>query len=343
MSKHKHNFGSTIVELLIVIVVVAVLVSLSIVGYSTISSKATVSAVQADLTNAKKQILAFQSQSTSNSFPTAINCSSPSATEICIKPSGSTSFTYNVNNSTVPSTFNLTATNGTSKYWINDSSSVLTTANIVTDGLVLNLDAANPDSYSGSGTTWYDLSGNGNNGALNSGIAYRSSYFAFNNNGFVSVPDANSLDLPNNLTVSMWFYVDSWLAGNYSHAVMEKWGSTGNANWRFYLGGSYAPNGLWILATANGSWGGVAYFSPITNGKWVSITWTYNGTTSSSYLYSTLNSTQAVTQPLATNTNALTIGRDLIGRIGAVHIYNRALSQSEVTQNYNAIRERYGI
>ena len=43
---------------------------------------------------------------------------------------------------------------------------------IVTDGLVLALDAANHKSYPGSGTTWYDLSGNGNNGTLNCGPSF---------------------------------------------------------------------------------------------------------------------------------------------------------------------------
>jgi hypothetical protein len=45
---------------------------------------------------------------------------------------------------------------------------------IVTDGLVLALDAGNPKSYPGSGTTWTDLSGNGNNGTLVNGVGYNS-------------------------------------------------------------------------------------------------------------------------------------------------------------------------
>lgn len=45
---------------------------------------------------------------------------------------------------------------------------------IVRSGLVLNLDAAEPASYPGTGTTWYDLSGNGNNGTLVNGPTYNS-------------------------------------------------------------------------------------------------------------------------------------------------------------------------
>ena len=50
--------------------------------------------------------------------------------------------------------------------------SLIHNANVVRDGLVLYLDAANPKSYPGSGTTWYDLSGNSKNGALTNGPTY---------------------------------------------------------------------------------------------------------------------------------------------------------------------------
>jgi hypothetical protein len=54
---------------------------------------------------------------------------------------------------------------------------------IITDGLVLCLDAGNPKSYPGSGTTWTDLSGNGNNGSLENGVGYNGGFF--NGNDYV--------------------------------------------------------------------------------------------------------------------------------------------------------------
>lgn len=57
---------------------------------------------------------------------------------------------------------------------------------IVTDGLVLCLDAANPKSYPGSGTVWSDLSGNGNNGTLVNGVGYNS-----NNGGYLTFDGSN--------------------------------------------------------------------------------------------------------------------------------------------------------
>jgi hypothetical protein len=50
--------------------------------------------------------------------------------------------------------------------------SLIHSPRIVTDGLVLCLDAGNPKSYTGSGTTWTDLSGNGNNGTLTNSPTY---------------------------------------------------------------------------------------------------------------------------------------------------------------------------
>ncbi len=89
---------------------------------------------------------------------------------------------------------------------------------IVTDGLVLYLDAANPKSYPGTGTSWYDLSGNGNNGTLVNGIGYDS-----NNRGsmvFDGVDDFISINYTNSIeTMSIWFNRNS-LAANSGAPVL---------------------------------------------------------------------------------------------------------------------------
>ena len=67
---------------------------------------------------------------------------------------------------------------------------------LVTDGLVLALDAANTVSYPGSGTTWTDLSGNGNNGDIKSGVSYSNNSFNFTLNSSDELIDvAHSSDL----------------------------------------------------------------------------------------------------------------------------------------------------
>lgn len=117
------NKGFTIVELLVVIVVIGILASITIVSYTGITQKAIAATLQSDLSNAAKQIKVFQALSSNNDFPTANNCPNPSATEICLKSSGSNSFAsgYYVNNASNPKTFTIDATNGTTKYRITES------------------------------------------------------------------------------------------------------------------------------------------------------------------------------------------------------------------------------
>ena len=78
---------------------------------------------------------------------------------------------------------------------------------IVTNGLVLALDAANIKSYPGSGTTWTDLSGIGNNGTLTNGPTYSSANggsLVFNGtDNYVSLP-ANSINTNADLTLNYW-------------------------------------------------------------------------------------------------------------------------------------------
>ena len=122
----KTSSAFTIVELLVVIVVIGILASITIVSYRGITQKATASTLQADLSNASKQIKLFQASDANGNYPTAINCTNPTATEICIKPSANNSFIggYTVNNSSNPKTFTLTETSSDGTvYNVTDSTS----------------------------------------------------------------------------------------------------------------------------------------------------------------------------------------------------------------------------
>lgn len=78
--------------------------------------------------------------------------------------------------------------------------------NIVADGLVLALDPSSLKSYAGTGASFYDLSGNSNNGTILNGAAYSTSlsgYFTFDgSNDYVDVPHASSINISDNFTVS---------------------------------------------------------------------------------------------------------------------------------------------
>jgi len=118
----RRSSGFTIVELLVVIVVIGILATITIVSYTGISQRAKVAAIQSDLTNSSKQIKLFQVTEASGNYPTANNCPTPGASEICLRLSNGNTYTYAPSNGTNPKTFTLDATNGSTTYRITNDS-----------------------------------------------------------------------------------------------------------------------------------------------------------------------------------------------------------------------------
>ena len=114
--KSKVQPAFTIVELLVVIVTIGVLAAITIVSYTGITTKAVSASLQSDIANAAQQLKIYQTSDPSGNYPTAINCSNPGVTEVCVKPSGSNSFTYQVDNTSGSQNYRLYATNGSSNY-----------------------------------------------------------------------------------------------------------------------------------------------------------------------------------------------------------------------------------
>jgi hypothetical protein len=92
-------------------------------------------------------------------------------------------------------------------------------SNIVTSGLILSLDAANSRSYPGSGTTWSDLSGNGNTGTLTNGPTFSNNSLVFDGtNDYSTTPDSTSLR-PASFSIDTWFRPTSF--GTYNNIVAK--------------------------------------------------------------------------------------------------------------------------
>jgi hypothetical protein len=202
----------------------------------------------------------------------------------------------------------------------------------VTDGLVLALDAANSKSYPGSGTTWTDLSGRGNTGTLTNGPTYSSA-----NGGSLSfdgVDDYVNCGTPSisvgKITVNTWVKIN---AGSLFQHIVD---SSSNS---------------WHLAILSDNrpyfWNGSVYHqsAPIlTVGQWYMLTGV-QGTTLDIYINGVLGQSIATDVSVTTNTVNLGrfqgYGRQLNGNIAQVSIYNRALTATEIQQNFNALRSRY--
>jgi hypothetical protein len=219
---------------------------------------------------------------------------------------------------------------------------------IVTNGLVLDLDAAKVASYSGTGTSWYDISGNNNNGTLTngptfSGIGKQASIVFDGVDDYVSCGNV----LFNNVsavTISIWVNIQTFTNGN---TIISK-GAQGE--------GSNTTFAAWIISSSGirnrffNSTGtsGLVDTGTLSQNTWYNLTWTYNGSAITVYTNSIVGETAALSGPLKTNTNPLNIASSIYGNntqmiCSGTQIYNRALSQTEITQNYNATKGRYGI
>jgi len=217
---------------------------------------------------------------------------------------------------------------------------------IVTDGLVLALDAANVKSYPGSGTTWNDLSRGGNNGTLINGPTFNSA----NGGGIVfdgvddriEINDNNSIDIVDNLTIECWFYTIDY-TNLYSVNFIRKMSTISDANFIFYFAGTYTPKKIRVLATRNGVWGLVSPTSVDLNlNQWYHVVWSYsNG--GLLYINGISQGTKTGGGLLSINSDQIILGNRLNGGISNFKMYNKALSPTEIQQNYNATKTRYGL
>ena len=214
--------------------------------------------------------------------------------------------------------------------------------NIVKDGLVLDLDAAKKDSYPGTGTAWNDISGNGNNGTLTNGPTFNSG-----NGGSVVFDGTNDYinlgtfqTLVNNFTLTLWCRITAVAGANIlgfynPSSPFNGWG----------LG--YAQNGPGL-----NFWDGSAWRAPnitVTDSTWRQITVVISSTYLLSFYINGIFSTsiQGSTIPAFTGNKAIGARNDaagpMTGNISQFLIYNRALTSTEITQNYNALKGRFGL
>ena len=190
----------------------------------------------------------------------------------------------------------------------------------VTDGLVLSLDAANKKSYPGSGTTWYDLSGNGFNFTLDgSGITWNSS-------GYFSLADGGATYngvITNNTLCTFIF----WIKTTDAQSLFWQ-GQTGS----HYLGAYRVGNKEYSQSVG----------SPVF----------YMDTVDTPNIYDYIRDDnwhmlefKNVNMSLITTNNFNQYGSYTFGNgeIGIIQLYNKNLSASESAQNYNALKSRFGL
>jgi len=214
--------------------------------------------------------------------------------------------------------------------------------NMVTSGLAICLDAADRNSYPGSGTTWFDLGVGRDNSILTNGPIFNP-----DNGGsivFDGVDDfgASTDSVSFLLTVSMWVYKTS-TAPNQGLSTRNNtiWGTA-------QISGSFR-----VFVSTVGSYTDTGYIIPLN--EWTNIVYTYAGTALSGSQIVYANGTNVFSNSAGTGSlfggrlrgNPILVGANANGywggRIAQVYLYNRPLSESEVLQNYNAQKSRFGL
>jgi len=213
---------------------------------------------------------------------------------------------------------------------------------IVTNGLVLALDAANPKSYPGSGTTWFDLSGNNNSGSLVNGPTFDGG------NGGSIVFDGTNTEVICTNSVSVQITVGSIFA----------WFNADNGNSGY--NGIITKQFAWGLFVQNNNlvtydWGNsVGRSTDITvgNNTWNYVTMTFTETigTPSNNTIIYLNGSPVLTTTVKHSNHNVTVqvgeanaAQHFGGKIAVAGVYNRVLTPQEVLQNFNAQRSRFNI
>ena len=231
---------------------------------------------------------------------------------------------------------------------------VYTRPSIVTNGLVLNLDAANIKSYPGSGTTWTDLSGNRNTGTLTNGPTFNrdgggnlvfngtTQYVDCGNNSIVNTA-------VNTCTINVWFKQTSSVA---SYRLLTSKGPS-DADENFVLGLHHTNSKAYFDVGGSGAYIDTTYSYSLNT--WYNICVTHNRVAGSSTLKLYINgieipstTVQPTLTPVTNNSNFIVgSGRSnslpFPGNISIVNLYNRALTASEIQQNYNALKSRFNL
>ena len=223
---------------------------------------------------------------------------------------------------------------------------------IVTDGLVFAVDAANKKSYPGSGTTWSDLSGNGNNGTLTNGPTFDSGnggniVFDGSDDIVQGTGISNGGGSGTSQSYNIWFKIDNPTNGNQGLFFWDQY----NGIATYSVGGE-----IFIQTRGDNSIGDFSSTPTATANTWHNVSFNFNqGVSYECWIdgvsFGSVATSDTSNEPASSQKWSIGSRLDdsnnfldyLDGNIAIVQAYNRALSSTEVTQNYNALKSRFGL
>ena len=225
---------------------------------------------------------------------------------------------------------------------------------VVTDGLVLYLDAANQYSYVSGSTSWNDISRGGNNGTLVNGPTYNSANggsIVFDGvDDYINCGSNNIINTGSSFTVGFWINMTSMPSTVTSPIIIKS-----NADdFLILISSRTSYEGISIGSGTKWAQGRTNTTSSFFLQQWVHVAVTYNGSGANNLsnfniyensINKTITSGTAglLSQSTSTIIGYINSGNTLNGKISNFSIYNRALSATEVLQNYNATKTRFGL
>ena len=239
--------------------------------------------------------------------------------------------------------------------------------NIIDDGLVLYLDAGNRKSYPGSGTTWFDKSGRGNNGTLINGPTFNTG--SLGSIVFDGVDDYFTTAMSSSLNeyttgAAPIFTVCNWIYLTANAGIVDGLGIASPVqaqSWAHYYYYTNPSGPTYNFNKINAGYSNSRTFQIITSpnsvlpNRWNNIVTIYNAGTVSFYVNGesvsgTITANDSSTA-IVDNDFGLVIGKSnlglggesLNGKISNYAIYSKALSAQEVLQNFNAQKGRFNL
>ena len=216
--------------------------------------------------------------------------------------------------------------------------------NVITNGLILNLDAGFVSSYPTTASNWYDISGNASNGTLTNGPTFDSA-----NSGSIVFDGVDDfVQCAGSFTLTSATFV-TWIKRNgnqtqYDGILFSRGTNTTGMN--FFTSNQLGYH--WNDAAATYNWASGLTIPDLT---WCMIAVSVTSTSATAYLCQTSGITTAtnITGHASSVLNDIKIAQDdagsrfFTGNIAISQLYNRALSADEITQNFNALKGRFGV
>ncbi len=225
--------------------------------------------------------------------------------------------------------------------------------NIVKDGLVLHLDAGNNLSYPGTGITALNIAGVGATGVLINGVGFGvSSGGSFIFDGTNDYIDCGTDSITNFATTTMSAEIMFQTTGATNRPHLIGRGTNGAVGqFVLILETTTPPKMRFYLDTGSGWTAAATGNTTIQNNQWYHAVGVYNGSNVFIYVNGVLDVSSAFSGTLrSVPSDSVTVGfftgssaHYLTGKIPFARLYNKALSSTEILQNYNALKGRYGL